>query len=158
MESSVSVKDGNFVVTIDLMRLKKGDKVVMYNVYFFNHAAILRPESRFEVNALLEFLKEKPTAKIRIHGHTNGNDFGKIITLGTSNDYYALSKDNDQSKGSSSKLSEERARIIQSYLAKEGIDINRMEIKAWGGKSPIYDEDHTLAHANVRVEIEILED
>jgi hypothetical protein len=33
-----------------------------------------------------------------------------------------------------------------------------MEIKAWGGKRPIVDKMHTLAQANVRVEIEILED
>jgi outer membrane protein OmpA-like peptidoglycan-associated protein len=157
-EDAISLEDGKVVVSFDLVRLKKGDKVVMYNVYFFNHAAIMRPESRFEVNALFEMLKEKPTTKIRIHGHTNGNDFGKIITLGNSDDFFSLSPGNNEGKGSATKLSEERARIIQTYLVKEGIDINRMEIKAWGGKVPIYDEDHSLAQANVRVEVEILED
>jgi outer membrane protein OmpA-like peptidoglycan-associated protein len=158
IEDGVSIADGNIVVNFDLVRLKKGDKVVMYNVYFFNHAAIMRPESRFEVNALLELLKERPTSKIRIHGHANGNDFGKIITLGKSDDYFSLSPGNSEGKGSVTKLSEERARIIQSFLVKEGIDIDRMELKAWGGKMPIYDEDHSLAHANVRVEVEILEE
>jgi outer membrane protein OmpA-like peptidoglycan-associated protein len=158
IEDAVSMADGNVVVTFDLARLKKGDKVIMYNVYFFNHAAILRPESQFEVNALLEFLKEKPTSRIKIHGHANGNDFGDIITLGNSKDYFSLSSENTKGKGSVTKLSEERARIIQSYLVKEGIDIKRMELKAWGGKVPIYDEDHSLAHANVRVEVEILEE
>jgi outer membrane protein OmpA-like peptidoglycan-associated protein len=157
-EDGVSLEDGNVVVNFDLVRLKQGDKVVMYNVYFFNHAAIMRPESRFEVNALFEMLKERPTSKIRIHGHANGNDFGKIITLGKSDDYFSLSPGNSEGKGSSTKLSEERARIIQSFLVKEGIDINRMELKAWGGKIPIYDEDHSLAQANVRVEVEILEE
>jgi len=157
-EDAVSLNDGNVVVNFDLVRLKKGDKVIMYNVYFFNHAAIMRPESRYEVNDLLEMLREKPSYKIRIHGHTNGNDNGMIITIGDSKDYYALSKDNKEGKGSAMKLSEERARIIQSYLVSNGIDINRMELKAWGGKKPIYDKDHSLAQANVRVEIEILED
>ena len=73
-------------------------------------------------------------------------------------DYFSLSSENTKGKGSVTKLSEERARIIQSYLVKEGIDIKRMELKAWGGKVPIYDEDHSLAHANVRVEVEILEE
>ena len=118
----------------------------------------MRPESRFEVNALLDMMKENPTTKIRIHGHANGNDLGKIITLGNSKDFFSLSPDNKEGKGSSTKLSEERARIIQSYLVNEGIDISRMELKAWGGKMPIYDEDHSLAQANVRVEVEILED
>jgi outer membrane protein OmpA-like peptidoglycan-associated protein len=158
IEDAVTSENGNIVVNFDLVRLKKGDKVVMYNVYFFNHAAIMRPESRYEVNALLDMLKEKPTSKIRIHGHANGNDFGQIITLGDSKDYFTLSSQNKEGKGSATKLSEERARIIQSYLVSEGIDINRMELKAWGGKMPIYDKDHALAHANVRVEIEILEE
>jgi outer membrane protein OmpA-like peptidoglycan-associated protein len=48
--------------------------------------------------------------------------------------------------------------VIQNYLINQGIEATRMQIKAWGGKRPIYDEDHTLAKANVRVEIEILED
>ncbi len=157
-EDGVSLEDGKVVVSFDLVRLKKGDQVIMYNVYFFNHSAIMRPESRFDVNALLEMMKENPTQRIRIHGHTNGNDHGKIITLGESNDFFTLNKSNKEGKGSSVKLSEERARIIQSYLVNEGIDINRMEIKAWGGKKPIYDEDHALAQANVRVEVEILED
>lgn len=158
IEDAVSMEDGNVVVDLDLVRLKKGDKVVMYNVYFFNHAAIMRPESRFEVNALLDYLKERPTSKIKIHGHANGNDHGKIITMGNSQDFFALSSDNKEGKASATKLSEERARVIQSYLVKEGIDIKRMEIKAWGGKMPIYDEDHSLAHANVRVEVEIMEE
>jgi outer membrane protein OmpA-like peptidoglycan-associated protein len=158
IEDAVTSENGNIVVNFDLVRLKKGDKVVMYNVYFFNHAAIMRPESRYEVNALLEMLKEKPTSKIKIHGHANGNDFGQIITLGSSNEYFALSSQNNEGKGSSTKLSEERARIIQSYLVSQGIDINRMELKAWGGKMPIYEKDHAMAHANVRVEIEITEE
>lgn len=158
-EDGVTVEDdGKVVVNFDLVRLKKGDKVIMYNVYFYNHAAIMRPESSYEVNALLEYLREKPTSRIKIHGHANGNDRGKIITMGTSKDFYTLSPENNESKGSATKLSEERARVIQSYLVSQGIDISRMELEAWGGKSPIYDEDHALAQANLRVEVEILEE
>ncbi len=158
IEDAISLDGGNIAVNIELVRLKKGEKVTMYNVYFFNHAAIMRPESRYEVNELLDMLKEKPTSKIRIHGHSNGNASGKLITLGNSKDFFSLSKDNNEDNGSALKLSEERARIIQSYLVSQGIDVNRMDLKAWGGKKPIYDEDHSLAQANVRVEIEILED
>ena len=156
LEDAVSMEDGNVVVTFDLVRLKKGDQVIMYNVYFFNHAAIMRPESRFEINELYEMLKNSPTSRVRIHGHTNGNDSGKIITIGTSKDYFALKSENIEDKGSAVKLSEERARCIQSYLVIQGIDIKRMELKAWGGKTPIYDKDHSMAQANVRVEIEII--
>ncbi len=158
IEDAVSLKDGNVVVTFDLVQLKKGDKVVMYNVYFFNQTAIMRPESSFEIGELLKMMKERPTTKIRIHGHTNGNGFGKIVTLGNSKEFFSLSSDNDEDQGSAVKLSEERAKVIKTYLTNAGIDAKRMDVKAWGGKKPIYDENHSLAQANVRVDIEILEE
>lgn len=151
--------DGKLVImTFDLVRIKTGDKVTMYNVYFFKDAAVMRPESRYEVNALLDFMKENQKARIRIHGHTNGSRHGKIISMGDSNDYFALSKENKEGVGSAVKLSEERAKVIRGYLVNQGVEESRMEIKAWGGKQPIYDEDHPSAAANVRVEIEVLED
>lgn len=154
----VTIEGNTVVMNFELVRLKQGDKVTMYNVYFFKDAAIMRPESRYEVNALVDFMKEKSNAKIRIHGHTNGSGHGKIISMGDSNDYYALNKDNKEGAGSAIKLSEERAKVIRSYLVKQGIEESRMEVKAWGGKQPIYDEDHPSAAANVRVEIEVLEE
>jgi outer membrane protein OmpA-like peptidoglycan-associated protein len=154
----VSLNDGKIVLTFELVRLQKGDKVVMYNVNFYKDAAIMRPESRYELNALLDYLQEVPNAKIMIHGHTNGNGHGKIISMGNSTDFFSINGDVKNGSGSAVKLSEERAKVIQSYLVKQGIDIKRMKIKGWGGKQPIYDEDHTLATANVRVEVEVLED
>jgi outer membrane protein OmpA-like peptidoglycan-associated protein len=153
----ISEEEGKVVVPYDLVRLKKGDFAIMYNVFYYKDAAIMRPESRYEVTSLLEMLKENPKYKIRIHGHTNGNSSGKIISMGESKNYFSLN-DTKDGHGSAKKLSEERARVIQNYLITQGIDAARMEIKAWGGKRPIYDEDHQLAQANVRVEIEILED
>ena len=93
----------------------------------------------------------------KIHGHTNGNSGGKIISMGDTKNFFSL-KDTQEGSGSAKKLSEERAKVIQSYLVSKGIDPTRMEIKAWGGSHPIYKEDSQNAHANVRVEIEILED
>jgi outer membrane protein OmpA-like peptidoglycan-associated protein len=102
-------------------------------------------------------LLENPKYKIRIHGHTNGNSGGKIISMGDSKNFFSL-KDTKEGSGSAKKLSEERAKVIESYLVSKGIDPSRMEIKAWGGKKPVYEEDSQNAHANVRVEIEILEE
>ncbi len=150
--------NGAVVIPFELTRLKKGDISVMYNVYFFKDAAIMRPESRAEVNSLLEMMKENPKYKIRIHGHTNGNAAGKIISMEKdSQNFFALT-DTKEGVGSAKKLSEERANIIREFLISNGIDAKRMEIKAWGGKRPIYDKLSTKAQENVRVEIEILED
>jgi outer membrane protein OmpA-like peptidoglycan-associated protein len=148
---------GNIVIPFELVRLQKGDIAVMYNVYFFKDAGIMRPESRYEVESLLEMLKENPNYKIMIHGHTNGNAAGKIISMGDSKNFFSLN-DTKEGVGSAKKLSNERAEVIREYLIANGIDPARMQIKAWGGKRPIHDKHHTRAAENVRVEIEILED
>lgn len=154
----VSVDDGIVNVPFELVRLQKGDIAVMYNVYFFKDAAVMRPESRFEVNSLLEMLKENPKYTIKIHGHTNGGAAGKIISVEKeSNNFFSLNN-TKEGFGSAKKLSEERAEVIKSFLMANGIEESRMKIKAWGGKRPIHDKHSTRAHENVRVEIEILED
>ena len=130
----------------------------MYNVYYYNDAAVMRPESRYEVNSLVEMMKENPNYKIRIHGHTNGKSPGKIITMGDSDSFFALADDNNEGFGSAKQLSKERAEIIKSYLVHEGIAADRMEVKAWGGRRMLYDKFSTQAKHNVRVEIEILEE
>jgi outer membrane protein OmpA-like peptidoglycan-associated protein len=153
----VSLDGDQFTVSFELVRLQKGDKAIMFNVYFYKDAAIMRPESRYEVGSLLEMMQENPKYKIRIHGHTNGNSAGKIVSMGDSKNFFALTRDNKEGHGSAKKLSEERAMLIQQYLVENGVDAKRMEVRAWGGKQPIYEVDHAAAQANVRVEIEILE-
>jgi outer membrane protein OmpA-like peptidoglycan-associated protein len=153
----VVVDDITVLVPFEMVRLQKGDKAIMFNVYFYKDAAIMRPESRYEVNSLLEMLTENPKYKIRIHGHTNGNSNGKIISMGDSKEFFTLTRDNKEGHGSAKKLSEERAILIQNYLISNGVEASRTEVKAWGGKQPIYDVDHAAAQANVRVEIEILD-
>lgn len=155
--SGVTIDDITIIVPFEMVRLQKGDKAIMFNVFFYKDAAIMRPESRYEVNSLLEMLTENPKYKIRIHGHTNGNSAGKIISIGDSKEFFSLTRDNKDGRGSAKKLSEERALLIQKYLIDNGVEASRTEVKAWGGKQPIYDVDHAAAQANVRVEIEILE-
>ncbi len=149
--------DGALVVPFELVRLQKGDIATMYHVYFFKDAAVMRPESRFEVNSLLEMLRENDKYKIRIHGHANGKASGRIIYAeeGTDN-FFSLTR-TKEGFGSAKKLSQERAEVIRSFLISNGIDPGRMQVKAWGGKKPIHDKHSTRAQENVRVEIEILD-
>ena len=146
-------------IDFKLKRLQKGDVAVMYNVYFFNDAAIMRPESKFEVNALLDLMKEKEDMKILLHGHSNGKGAGKIIKLdkGQKN-YFKMSRENPIGFGSAKELSLERAVIIKEYLEEQGIAESRMEVKGWGGKKTLYDKDSPQAKKNIRVEVEILKD
>lgn len=148
---------GDIVVPFDLVRLQKGDVAVMYNVFFFKDAAIMRPESRYEVTSLLEMLNENPKYRIKLHGHTNGNAAGKIISPSKDSKNYFSLTDNKEGFGSAKQLSAARAEIIRDYLVGNGIDPKRIEIKAWGGKRPLQDKLSTRAQENVRVEVEILE-
>lgn len=148
---------GAMVIPFDLVRLQKGDVSVMYRVLFFKDAAIMQPSSEYELKSLLEMMKENPNYRIRIHGHTNGNKGGKILYPAEGGSFFSLDGAREGS-GSAKKLSERRAEIVRDYLVKNGIDPSRMEIKAWGGKLPLYDKTSARAEENVRVEIEILQD
>ncbi|HEY0743451.1 MAG TPA: OmpA family protein [Chryseosolibacter sp.] len=157
-EQSVTVdEEGNIVIPFELLRLQKGDRAIMYNVFFYKDAGVMRPESRFEVNTLLDMMRENATCRIRIHGHTNGNASGKLITMGEDKNFFSLTGTNE-GIGSAKRLSEERAKAIVEYLKSNGIEESRMEVKAWGGKKPIHDKNGNRAQENVRVEVEILSD
>lgn len=145
------------VINFDLVRYHKGDIATLYNVYFFNDAALMRGESKYELNSLLQMMQENPKYKIRLHGHTNGNYHGKIISMGPDKNFFSLDG-STQSVGSAKDLSFNRANVIKEYLISNGIDATRMEVKAWGGKRPIYDKHSVNAQKNVRVEVEILEE
>ncbi len=153
----VSIVDNRIIVPFNLVRLKKGDHTILYNVFFYKDAAIMRPESQFDLDGLLAMMQDNPRYKIRIHGHTNGGAAGKILEVGESGDFFSLNGAKEGG-GSAKKLSLKRAETIRNYLVKQGVEPTRMVTKAWGGKKPIYDKMHTQAAANVRVEVEVLEE
>ncbi|MEM1406047.1 MAG: OmpA family protein [Bacteroidota bacterium] len=149
----------SIIVNFELERYKKGDVLVMYNVYFFRDAAIMKSESIYELNSLLDMLQENEKYKVRIHGHTNGNSHGKIIHLDPDDkNFFTLNANHKEDNGSAKKLSLYRAYTIQHWLIDQGIAEDRMEIRGWGGRKMIYDKHDTQADKNVRVEIEITAD
>ncbi|MEK6782726.1 MAG: OmpA family protein [Bacteroidota bacterium] len=153
--ADVVIKNGDMVVPFEMIRLYKGDIAVMYNVFFFNDAAIMRPESRYEVSSLKEMMEENPKYKVKLHGHTNGNGSGKIIRMGDNKNFFSLTGSKD-GHGSAKELSESRAEVIRDFLIAEGIEASRLVVKAWGGKKAIHDKRGNRAQENARVEIEVL--
>ncbi len=145
------------VINFNLVRYHKGDLVTLFNVYFYNDASVMLPESKYELNSLLQLLRENPDYKIRLHGHTNGNYHGKIVSIGPERNFFSLTG-STQKTGSAMDLSYNRAAIVKEYLASEGIDATRIQLKGWGGRRPLYDKNSVNAKKNVRVEVEILED
>jgi outer membrane protein OmpA-like peptidoglycan-associated protein len=156
-EGGITIENNQVIVPFELLRLKEGDSEILYNVYFYKDAAIMRPESKYELDGLLTMMTENPRYRIAVHGHTNGNSAGRIIGVGETRNYFSLTGSKD-GFGSAKELSQQRAELIRDYLASEGVAADRIEVKAWGGKKPIYKKNHPQASANVRVEIEILQE
>lgn len=157
-DAFVDVVGDSIILDFELERFKKGDVLIMYNVYFFKDAAVMKPESKYELMSLLDMLQENEKLEVRIHGHTNGNASGKIIHLDDDKNYFSLQAEQEEDFGSAKKLSQFRAETIQAWLVDQGISPDRMSVKGWGGKKMIYGKHDTQAHKNVRVEIEIVED
>ncbi|HAC24450.1 MAG TPA: hypothetical protein DCE81_06000 [Cytophagales bacterium] len=153
--SAVANSSGQLVIPVDLVRMREGDLSVA-QIFFFKDATVMLPDSKLAALELLEWMRDHPTARIRIHGHTNGNDKGTIISMKKgSMDYFSV--DNTEAgKGSAKTLSQKRAETLKNYLVSQGIDTKRIEIKAWGGDKPLFDILSNEAAANVRVEIEII--
>ncbi len=146
-----------FVINFDMVRYHRGDIATLYNVYFYNDAAIMDPRSKYELNSLLQMMQENPKYKITLHGHTNGNYHGKIYVLGDNKDFFSL-KGAKETVGSAKELSGQRAEVIKGYLVDNGIAADRIAVQAWGGRRPLYDKHSPNARQNVRVEVEINEE
>lgn len=150
---------GNFyMINFAMNQIHKGDISTLYNVYFFNDAAVMLPESKYQLNSLLEMMQKNPTMKITLHGHTNGNGGGKIIYMGESKNFFAITKDVKNGKGSAKALSAARAETIKEWLISQGVAENRIAVKGWGGGRMVYDKNSAYARKNIRVDVEVTED
>jgi outer membrane protein OmpA-like peptidoglycan-associated protein len=152
--AGIVLDSGIYQVPLELKQLVEGDVTIMYNVFFYKDAGIMRPDSKYEVNALVAMMQEFPNRKIIIHGHTNGSHRGKIIKIGPDKNFFSLTGSTTYI-GSATELSKVRAETIEEYLILNGIEKSRMSVKAWGGKKPLFHHESDQAIENVRVEIEI---
>ncbi|TRX56191.1 OmpA family protein [Fulvivirga sp. M361] len=158
-EGNVVQNGDSTIVNFNLIKYSKGDFATLWRVYFFIDAAIMKEESIYQLNQLLNMMKDNPTMKIRIHGHTNGNSHGEVMHLDIDDkNFFSLNGTHKKATASAKKLSLYRAYTIQHWLIDQGIAEERMEIQGWGGKKMLYDKHSSQADKNVRVEIEILEE
>jgi outer membrane protein OmpA-like peptidoglycan-associated protein len=155
VKNYVDLMGTTFIVNFDLVRYHAGDIATLFNVYFYNDASVMLPESKAELTKLLQMLNENPHYRIRLHGHTNGNYHGKIIAMGPEKNFFSIDG-SVNSIGSAKDLSYNRAGVIKEFLESNGIEPSRIEVKSWGGKRPVYDKHSVNAKKNVRVEVEIL--
>jgi len=121
---------------IYMKRIIVGNKIILNNIFFDFDKATIRPESAVELERLANLLKEIPTLKIELSGHT----------------------DNVGSAEYNKKLSENRAKAVVEYLIVNfGIDKNRLTAKGYGFEQPIAPNDtEENRQLNRRTEFKIL--
>lgn len=103
------------VQDIKLVPIKKGQTIRLNNIFFDPNKFTLRSESTSELNRLLKLLKERPTMKIEIQGHTD--DVG--------------------SESSNLTLSQNRSKAVYDYLIKNEVIASRLATKGFGESKPL---------------------
>ncbi|MGE5349560.1 MAG: OmpA family protein [Actinomycetota bacterium] len=121
--------------TIALNKVRKGEFMRMYNVFYDTDSWELLETSIPELEHLLQFLMVNHTVVIEIGGHT----------------------DSDGSDQHNQRLSERRAESVRAYLVKRGIDSKRIFSHGYGETSPVADNLTPAGkRLNRRTEITIL--
>lgn len=113
---------------------KAGETFVLRNVQFEQSSYVLLPESSTELNKLVQTMKANLQWHIHISGHTDNVGDPRLNLA----------------------LSEQRAKVVATYLTRQGIADERITTEGFGGKQPIADNTTEGERSkNRRVEIKI---
>lgn len=123
------------VLDIDLEKAAEGTIAVLENIFFDVDKYELKKKSITELQKILTFLKDNPSVKVEIGGHT----------------------DNTGSAAYNLQLSEKRAQSVNNYLIENGIKPERLSPKGYGPNQPIADNDFEEGRQkNRRIEFKII--
>jgi outer membrane protein OmpA-like peptidoglycan-associated protein/tetratricopeptide (TPR) repeat protein len=132
---SNNVPDSTYNIDIPLEPLHANATVILKNIFFDVNRYELKPESSTELDNIVELLKENPSLKIQINGHT----------------------DNVGKPADNLKLSNNRANAVIQYLIAKGIDPKRLSSKGWGETQPLADNSSEEGRArNRRTEMKVM--
>lgn len=124
-----------YTKTIALNKVRQGEFMRMYNVFYDTDSWELLDASMPELEMLLEFLKINNTVVVEIGGHT----------------------DSDGTDEHNQVLSERRAGSVRNYLIRRGIASDRLFAHGYGETAPIADNITPAGkRLNRRTEITIL--
>lgn len=129
------VPDSTYDIDIPLEPLLANATVILKNIFFDVNRFELKPESSTELDNIVQLLKENPTLKIQISGHT----------------------DNVGNPADNLKLSNNRAGAVINYLISKGIDAKRLSSKGWGETKPLANNTSDEGRAiNRRTEMKVM--
>lgn len=121
---------------IELKNIAVGSKIALRNIFFDTGKSKLRSESNAELDRLVKLMKDVPSLKIEISGHT----------------------DNTGSATLNNSLSQDRAQAVVDYLKSKSIAASRMTAKGYGSNKPIATNNTSDGRQqNRRTEFEIKE-
>lgn len=122
-------------IKLDSIDYKVGDRIRLGNIFFEFDKADLLPESKKELDKLVDILTDYPFMRIEIGGHT----------------------DNVGGKEYNKNLSHERAKSVVDYLIEENVNQTRLSYSGYGSENPITSNATEEGRAiNRRVEFLIL--
>ncbi|MDP4252765.1 MAG: OmpA family protein, partial [Bacteroidota bacterium] len=127
--------DTAYNMDIPLQPIEANAVVILKNIFYETNRYDLKPESRAELDEIVQFMRDNPAIKIQINGHT----------------------DNSGKQAENLKLSEARARSVTTYLLSKGIPQLRLSYKGWGDTQPVADNSTPGGRAlNRRTELKII--
>ncbi|MDI3320029.1 OmpA family protein [Pinibacter soli] len=127
--------DSTYNIDIPLQPLEANASIVLKNIFFDVNKTELKPESQVELNNVVQLMKDNPTLKIQINGHT----------------------DNVGKAADNLKLSNGRAESVVAYITSKGITADRLSSKGFGATQPVDANDTEEGRAkNRRTELKVL--
>ena len=109
--------DSAWHIDIPLQPIEPNAAITLKNIFFETNRYDIKPESEPELNEVVQLLKENPTLRIQISGHT----------------------DNSGKPADNRTLSENRAKAVTNYLVAKGIAPGRLSAKGFGDTQPVAD-------------------
>jgi OmpA-OmpF porin, OOP family len=120
---------------LEMVKIEKGAVVRLNNIFFDINKDVLRSESRFELQRVIELLNQHPAMAIEVAGHT----------------------DTDGSATLNNALAEARAKSVADFLRENGVNATRLTARGYGKSKPIAPNTTEMGkQKNRRVEFTIL--
>ncbi|HWK99190.1 MAG TPA: OmpA family protein, partial [Parapedobacter sp.] len=135
LDDSARINDA-YEIRISLSRISVGKSETLNNVFFKTDQYTLLPESKSDLDQLVNFLNLNEHVRVEIGGHT----------------------DNTGQEAYNQQLSESRAEAVYNYLIDAGISVSRLTFRGYGQSQPIATNDTPEGRGlNRRTDFKIVE-